>query len=61
MAAKLPDATKRQLVLDQLADDPRGRHGPRIVKELIANKTGIMLPRFVLHIFAVVFTELQGT
>ncbi|KIK33744.1 hypothetical protein CY34DRAFT_65002, partial [Suillus luteus UH-Slu-Lm8-n1] len=41
MAAKLPDATKRQLVLDQLANDPRGRHGPRIVKELIANQTGI--------------------
>jgi len=34
-------------VLDQLADDPSGRHGPRVVKELIANKTGVMLPRLV--------------
>lgn len=61
MAAKLPDTTKHQLVLDQLANDPCGRRGPRIVKELITNQTGIMLPRFGLHIFAVVFTELQGT
>ncbi|KAG2133446.1 hypothetical protein BD769DRAFT_1627428 [Suillus cothurnatus] len=44
-ATQLPEVTKRQLVLDQLADDPSGRRGPRVVKELIANKTGVMLPR----------------
>ncbi|KAG1736188.1 hypothetical protein EDB19DRAFT_1896103 [Suillus lakei] len=43
-AALLPEVTKCQLVLDQLADDPSGRCGPHIVKELIANKTGVMLP-----------------
>ncbi|KAG1884584.1 hypothetical protein F4604DRAFT_1878644 [Suillus subluteus] len=44
-AAQLPEVTKRQLVLDQLADDSSGCRGPHIVKELIANKTGVMLPR----------------
>ncbi|KAG2030973.1 hypothetical protein BDR03DRAFT_936513 [Suillus americanus] len=43
-AAQLPDATKCQLVLDQLANDPRGRCGPHIMKELIVNQTGLMLP-----------------
>ncbi|KAG2153061.1 uncharacterized protein EDB93DRAFT_1082746 [Suillus bovinus] len=43
-AAQLPEVTKCQLVLDQLADDPSGHHGPHIVKELIASKTGVMLP-----------------
>ncbi|KAG1871660.1 hypothetical protein F4604DRAFT_1881097 [Suillus subluteus] len=43
-AAQLPKVTKRQLMLDQLADDPSGRCGPRVVKELIVNKTGVMLP-----------------
>ncbi|KAG1876215.1 hypothetical protein F4604DRAFT_1581135 [Suillus subluteus] len=42
-AAQLPEVMKCQLVLDQLADDPSGHHGPCIVKELIANKTGVML------------------
>ncbi|KAG1719911.1 uncharacterized protein EDB91DRAFT_1025807, partial [Suillus paluster] len=43
-AAQLPDVTKRQLVLDQLANDPYGRRGPCIVKELIVKQTGVMLP-----------------
>ncbi|KAG1834205.1 hypothetical protein EV424DRAFT_1468724 [Suillus variegatus] len=45
-AAQLPEVTKCQLVLDQLADDPTGHCGPRVVKELIANKTRVMLLRF---------------
>ncbi|KAG0708133.1 hypothetical protein DFH29DRAFT_979469 [Suillus ampliporus] len=44
-AAQLPEVTKCQLVLDQLADDPSGHCGLRVVKELIANKTGVMLLR----------------
>ncbi|KAG2106474.1 hypothetical protein BD769DRAFT_1320971, partial [Suillus cothurnatus] len=43
-ATQLPEVTKCQLVLDQLADDPSGHRGLRVVKELIVNKTGVMLP-----------------
>ncbi|KAJ7592636.1 hypothetical protein C8J56DRAFT_929099 [Mycena floridula] len=42
---ELPETTKRQLVLDQMAQDPAGNRGPRTVKEGIARQTGIHLTR----------------
>ncbi|GJJ07921.1 hypothetical protein Clacol_002127 [Clathrus columnatus] len=39
----LSGTTKRQLVLDQLAADPTNRQGPKIIREAIANSTGIHL------------------
>ncbi|KAH7902877.1 hypothetical protein BJ138DRAFT_976169, partial [Hygrophoropsis aurantiaca] len=41
----LPESTKRQLVLDQLAKDPLNRRGPRLVKEAIAATSGQHLTR----------------
>jgi hypothetical protein len=42
----LPDAVKRQYVLDQMAKDPTGMQGPRIIKEGIAHDTGEILSRY---------------
>lgn len=39
------DLLKRQLVLDQLAKDPSGRKGPRLIRESIVFDTGIPLTR----------------
>ncbi|KAG1845558.1 hypothetical protein F4604DRAFT_1662541 [Suillus subluteus] len=41
----LPNSTKRQLVLDQLAQDPLHRRGPRLVREAIVADTGNLLTR----------------
>jgi hypothetical protein len=45
----LSEPVKKQLVLDQLAKDPLGNHGPRTVKEGIAFDTGIHLTRCVVE------------
>lgn len=42
--ATLPNSTKRQLVLDALAKDPKQRKGPRVIKELIGGE-GTQLTR----------------
>jgi hypothetical protein len=42
---KLTEAEIRQLVLDAMAQDPSRRKGPPAIKEAIAFKTGIHLPR----------------
>ncbi|EDR05063.1 uncharacterized protein LACBIDRAFT_330157 [Laccaria bicolor S238N-H82] len=42
---QLPANVKRQLILDQMAQDPAGRQGPSTVKEAIAWNTGIHLTR----------------
>jgi len=42
---QLPDTEKRQLVLDEMGLDPNRKMGPRRVKELISDKTGIHLTR----------------
>ncbi|KAG2028487.1 hypothetical protein BDR03DRAFT_988419, partial [Suillus americanus] len=39
----LPVSTKRQLVLDQLAQDPLHRCGPHLVREAIMADTGHLL------------------
>lgn len=36
---------KRQLILDQMAKDPAGKYGPRMVKQRIFEDTGIHLTR----------------
>ncbi|KAF9470531.1 hypothetical protein BDN70DRAFT_888988 [Pholiota conissans] len=41
----LPETTKRQLVLDELADDPLSRLGPNLLRERILERTGIHLTR----------------
>ncbi|KAF8573556.1 hypothetical protein K439DRAFT_1649981 [Ramaria rubella] len=41
----IPDTVKRQLVLDQLAFDPTNKLGPRVVRNAIAAKTGVILTR----------------
>ncbi|KAJ8579873.1 hypothetical protein M405DRAFT_869891 [Rhizopogon salebrosus TDB-379] len=45
LTRSLPDSTKRQLVLDQLAQDPLHRRGPRLVREAIVADTGNLLTR----------------
>jgi hypothetical protein len=40
MMKALPDTVKQQLVLDQMAKDPMGMQGPRIIKEGIAHDMG---------------------
>ncbi|TFK58765.1 hypothetical protein BDN72DRAFT_966259 [Pluteus cervinus] len=42
---RLPESTKRQLVLDQLGKDPVSSRGPKAVKEAITRNTGIHLTR----------------
>ncbi|KAF8967506.1 hypothetical protein BDZ97DRAFT_525196 [Flammula alnicola] len=42
---ELSDDLKRQLILDQMAKDPAGKLGPRIVKQAIFEETGIQLTR----------------
>jgi hypothetical protein len=44
----LPDAVKRQYILDQMAKDPTGMQGPRTVKEGIAHDTGENISRYVI-------------
>jgi hypothetical protein len=46
----LPDAVKRQLVLDQMAKDPEGRIGAITVKARIFRDTGIDITRSVCFI-----------
>ncbi|KJA17762.1 hypothetical protein HYPSUDRAFT_191733 [Hypholoma sublateritium FD-334 SS-4] len=41
----LPDTVKRQLVLDELREDPGGQLGPRMIKKRILERTGIHLTR----------------
>ena len=41
----MPLSQKRQLVLDQLANDPSSQKGPRMIKELITHDTGVHLTR----------------
>ncbi|KAF9229380.1 hypothetical protein BS17DRAFT_805109 [Gyrodon lividus] len=43
ITCSLPESMKRQLVLDQLAQDPLSRHGPRLVWEAIVAETGFLL------------------
>ena len=50
MTETLSEPIKQQLVLDQLAKDPLGNHGPRLVKEGIAFDTGIHLTRCVIDL-----------
>jgi len=45
LMCSLPDSTKWQLVLDQLAQDPLHRRGPRLVREAILADTGHLLTR----------------
>ncbi|EDR06854.1 uncharacterized protein LACBIDRAFT_328609 [Laccaria bicolor S238N-H82] len=45
MTAELPDDQKCQPILDQMAKDPAGCHGPSLIKEAIAHETGIHLTR----------------
>lgn len=42
---KLTEEEIRQLVLDAMAEDPSRRKGPPSIKEYIATKKGIHLPR----------------
>ena len=42
---KMPNEVKRQLVLDQIADDPMSRQGPKLVRESIMRSTGVHLTR----------------
>ncbi|KAF8587232.1 hypothetical protein K439DRAFT_1262339, partial [Ramaria rubella] len=39
----LPDTVKQQLVLDQMAQDPTCRRGPKLIAEAIAEETRIHL------------------
>jgi hypothetical protein len=41
----LPDAVKRQLVLDQMAKDPEGKLGAKTIKAGIFKDTGIDITR----------------
>lgn len=43
---RLPADVKRQLILDQMAQDPAGRQGPSTIKEAVAWNTGIHLTRW---------------
>ena len=45
----LPDPIKEQLLLDQLAKDPLGRHGPQTVMERLALDTGVHLTQCVYY------------
>ncbi len=38
----------RQLVFDAMAEDPTRQKGPNSIKEAIAHKTSLHLPRFVM-------------
>jgi len=44
----LPTATKRQLVLGELALDPLSRQGPNTIRHNIRHRAGIHLTRYVL-------------
>ncbi|KAF5386057.1 hypothetical protein D9615_002423 [Tricholomella constricta] len=42
---EMSESDKRQLVLDQMSQDPTGRRGPRLTREAIIFNTGIHLTR----------------
>ncbi|KAF9027086.1 hypothetical protein BDZ89DRAFT_882028, partial [Hymenopellis radicata] len=44
-AKAIPEDTQRQMVLDQMANDPLSNRGPRVVQENISGDTGTRLPR----------------
>ncbi|KAF9047219.1 hypothetical protein BDP27DRAFT_1243497 [Rhodocollybia butyracea] len=41
----MEDLDKRQLVLDEMANDPNGKRGPRVIKEILALKHNVHLTR----------------
>ncbi|KAJ3782569.1 hypothetical protein GGU10DRAFT_396781 [Lentinula aff. detonsa] len=41
----MPDLDKRQLVLDEMANDPNGKRGPRVIKEILALRHKVHLTR----------------
>ena len=49
--AGVPDAVKRQYVLDQMAKDPTGIQGPRTIKEGIAHDTGENITRYMMLLY----------
>ena len=49
------DIVKRQLVLDQLAKDPNGRKGPRLIRESIVFDTGIPLTLWVTVVMMMIY------
>lgn len=42
---RMPDAEKRQYILDQMSKDPTGKKGPRTIRKEIASEHGVFLTR----------------
>lgn len=51
---ELSEAVKRQLVAAQMAKDPNGRLGARVVKQRVFEDTGLHLTRCALACFSLV-------